>query len=201
MSGNDRKPDETEKTAVATSPAADQPTPAAEVAVEEPANDEIVKLRADLAAAQDLQLRALAELDNYRKRAARELQDQQRYAQLPLMRDVLPALDNVQRAIDAAEKSHDAAALLAGIKLVAQQLQDVLKRQHCTVIPALHAPFDPNVHEAILQQPSAEVPPNTVLQEVRPGYRLFDRVVRPSQVIVSAGEENKDEGWRMRDER
>ena len=123
------------------------------------------------------------------------MQDQLRYAQLPLMRDVLPALDNVKRAIDAAEKTHDTAPLLEGIKLVAQQLQDALKRHHCIPIQALHAPFDPNVHEAVLQQPSAEFPGNTVLQEVRPGYRLFDRVVRPSQVIVSTKDEGQ--GWRM----
>jgi molecular chaperone GrpE len=197
MSANDQKPHKGEKTGVAVegptaAPEASAPGPAAEPT----ANDEIAKLRADLAAAQDLQLRALAELDNYRKRAAREMQEQLRYAQLPLMRDVLPVLDNIQRAIDAAEKTHDTAALLDGITLVAQQLRDVLKRHHCTPIEALHAPFDPHVHEAILQQPSAELPPNTVVQEVRPGYRLFDRVVRPSQVIVST----KDDEARMKDE-
>jgi molecular chaperone GrpE len=197
MSRKEHKPEESEKTAPAGSPAAAEEMPAAESAAEAPANDEIARLRADLAAAQDLQLRALAELDNYRKRAAREMQDQLRYAQLPLMRDVLPALDNVKRAIDAAEKTHDTAPLLEGIKLVAQQLQDALKRHHCIPIQALHAPFDPNVHEAVLQQPSAEFPANTVLQEVRPGYRLFDRVVRPSQVIVST----KDEGSGTKDER
>ena len=194
MSANQRKPENNQTgpaASAAESPAAPE-TIAAEAAAEPTANDEILKLRADLAAAQDLQLRALAELDNYRKRAAREMQDQLRYAQLPLVRDVLPVLDNVQRAIDAAEKTHDAAALLEGINLVAQQLRDVLKRHHCTPIEALHAPFDPNVHEAILQQPSAELPANTVLQDVRAGYRLFDRVVRPSQVIVSTG--GKDEG-------
>jgi molecular chaperone GrpE len=187
MSGNNQEFDETGQTVAPQSPAADGNEPAAEVAAEGSANDEIVKLRADLAAAQNLQLRALAELDNYRKRAAREMLEQQRFAQLPLVRDVLPVLDNVQRAIDAAEKTRDAAALLAGFKLVAQQLQDALKRHHCTAILALHAPFDPHVHEALLQQPSAEVPASHVLQEVRPGYRLFDRVVRPSQVIVSTG--------------
>jgi molecular chaperone GrpE len=186
MSDNDYKPDETEA-------AADEQSLDAETT----ANDEITKLRADLAAAQDHQLRALAELDNYRKRAARELQEQQRFAQLPLMRDVLPVLDNVQRAIDAAEKTHDAATLLAGIKLVSQQLQDALKRHNCIAIPALHTPFDPHVHEAILQQPSADVPANHVLQEVLCGYKVFDRVVRPSQVIVSKG---NDEGEGRKEE-
>jgi molecular chaperone GrpE len=101
------------------------------------------------------------------------------------MRDILPALDNVKRAIEAAEKTHDAASLLEGIKLVAQQLQDALRRHHCTPIEALHAPFDPNLHEAILQQPSDQFPANTVVQETQAGYRLHDRVVRPSQVVVS----------------
>jgi molecular chaperone GrpE len=193
MTGNDQEPDETGKTTAPQWPTADESDPVAEAAAEGSANEEIVKLRADLAAAQNLQLRALAELDNYRKRAAREMLEQQRFAQLPLMRDVLPVLDNVQRAIDAAEKTQDAAALLAGFKLVAQQLQDALKRHHCTAIPAQCAPFDPHVHEALLQQPSAEVPASHVLQDVRSGYRLFDRIVRPSQVIVStgAGEEEK----------
>ena len=195
MSADEQKPNNGEKTTAATEATAAAPEAGVpEATAESTANDEIAKLRADLAAAQDLQLRALAELDNYRKRAAREMQDQLRYAQLPLVRDVLPVLDNVQRAIDAAEKTHDAAALLEGIKLVAQQLRDVLKRHHCTPIEALHAPFDPNVHEAILQQPAAELPHNTVVQEVRPGYRLFDRVVRPSQVIVSTRDEGGGAG-------
>ncbi|MGQ9576447.1 MAG: nucleotide exchange factor GrpE [Thermoguttaceae bacterium] len=147
--------------------------------------DQIAKLQEELQAARDRELRARAELDNYRKRAAREIAEQLRYAQLPLIRDVLPVLDNVKRAVDAARKTHDAAGLLEGIELVARQLQGALERHHCTPIQALHAPFDPNLHEAVLQQPSEQFPPNTVLEEVRAGYRLHDRVVRPSQVIVS----------------
>ncbi len=170
----------------AESPPPGQEEPAA-VAVEArtAAGEEIERLRADLAAAKDRELRSRAELENYRKRAAREMQEQLRYAQLPLMRDILPALDNVKRAIEAAEKTHDAASLLEGIKLVAQQLQDALRRHHCTPIEALHVPFDPNLHEAILQQPSDQFPANTVVQETQAGYRLHDRVVRPSQVVVS----------------
>jgi molecular chaperone GrpE len=143
------------------------------------------KLRSELAAAKDRELRVHAELDNYRKRAARELEDRLRYANMGLLRDLLPVIDNVDRAIEAAEKNADAAALLEGFKMVSQALGDVLKRHHCVRIEALGAPFDPNVHHAVMQQPSEEHPANTVLMVTQNGYQLHDRVVRPSQVIVS----------------
>jgi molecular chaperone GrpE len=102
------------------------------------------------------------------------------------MGDLLPVLDNVGRAIEAAEKHPDAAGLLEGFKMVARQLADALARHNCTPIPALHEPFDPHRHQAILQQPSAEYPAGTVLAVAQPGYQLHDRVLRPTQVIVSA---------------
>lgn len=139
----------------------------------------------ELAAARDRALRAQAELDNYRKRMRKEMEDERRYAQLPLLSDLLPVLDNVQRAIQAAEKSADGGGLLAGFKMVAQQLEGVLARHHCQRIEALHKPFDPHLHAAILQQPTGEFPPNTVVQVAQDGYQLHDRVLRPAQVIVS----------------
>jgi molecular chaperone GrpE len=143
------------------------------------------KLRAELAAAKDRELRVHAELENVRKRAARELDERLRYANIGLLRDLLPVIDNIERAIEAAEKKADATALLEGFKMVDQQLADVLKQHHCTRIEALHIPFDPNVHHAVMQQPSEEHPANTVLMVTQNGYQLHDRVVRPSQVIVS----------------
>jgi molecular chaperone GrpE len=148
-------------------------------------DDPLAKLQAELAAAKDRELRSRAELDNFRKRASRELDDQSRYANLSLLRDLLPVLDDVERAIQAADKNADAPALLEGFKMTAQQLADVLKRHQCIPIEALHLPFDPHVHHAILQQPSDEYPDNTVLMVTQTGYQLHDRVVRPSQVIVS----------------
>jgi molecular chaperone GrpE len=147
--------------------------------------DPTAQLQAELQAAKDRELRCHAELDNYRKRAARELEERLRYANLSLLRDVLPVLDNVERAIQAAQQNADAAALLDGFKLVHQQLEAVLSRHHCKRIEALHAPFDPHVHHAVMQQPSEEHPANTVLMVTQNGYQLHDRVVRPSQVIVS----------------
>ena len=130
-------------------------------------------------------MRCQAELDNYRKRAAREMEDHVRYANIGLIRDLLPVLDNIQRAIEAAEKSTDGSGLLDGVKLVAQQLHGMLEQHHCVKIEALHAPFDPHLHHAILQQPAHEHPANTVIMVTQDGYQLHDRVVRPSQVIVS----------------
>lgn len=143
-------------------------------------------LRAELEQAKDRELRCRAELENYRKRATREMQDLGRYATVPLMRDLLPVLDNMDRAIEAAEKTHDTASLLEGIKIVAQQFEGVLNKHDCHEIQALGQPFDPHLHEAILQQPSDEHPANTVTHVAQSGYQLHDRVVRPSQVIVSS---------------
>lgn len=150
-----------------------------------PIIDTVEQLKEQLEQAKDRTLRCQAELDNYRKRAAREMEDQNRYANISFMRELLPVLDNIYRAIEAAEKSTDGSGLLDGVKLVAQQLEAVLERHHCVKIPALHQPFDPNLHHAILQQPSDEYPENTVLLVTQEGYQLHDRVVRPSQVIVS----------------
>jgi molecular chaperone GrpE len=150
-----------------------------------PSLDTVEELQAQLDQAKDRALRCQAELDNFRKRAARELDDHNRYASISLMRDLLPVLDNIYRAIEAAEKSTDGSGLLDGVKLVAQQLQGILESHHCKKIEALNAPFDPHLHHAILQQPSDDYPANTILTVTQDGYQLHDRVVRPSQVIVS----------------
>ncbi|MGO8747118.1 MAG: nucleotide exchange factor GrpE [Thermoguttaceae bacterium] len=146
----------------------------------------IAQLRTELNEARDRILRGLADVDNYRKRANRQIEEERRYAVLPFVRDLLPVLDNIRRAIEAGEKNADAASLLEGFKLVGRMLEGMLERNHCTRIESLHKPFDPHMHEAILQQPSKDFPANTVLQEVQGGYKLHDRVVRPSQVIVSS---------------
>lgn len=165
-------------------PAADNAKPQA---AEAPAD--VAKLQEELQAAKDRELRCHAELDNFRKRSARESQENLRYANMGLLRDLLPVIDNIDRAITAADKNADASALLEGFKMVRQQLDEVLVRHHCTPIEALHQPFDPNLHHAIMQQPSDEHPANTVLMVTQNGYQLHDRVVRPSQVIVSTAKQ------------
>ena len=101
----------------------------------------------------------------------RDLDDQLKYANIVLLRDLLPVLDNVSRAIEAAGQTSDAAGLLEGVKLVATQLETVLAKHHCKRIEAVGQPFDPNRHEAILQQPSADHPPGTVIAEALPVSR------------------------------
>lgn len=157
---------------------------------EMPAEDEsseapLGRLRQELGEANDRVLRAQADLENYRRRAQREMAETVRYATVPLLKDLLPVMDNVQRAIEAAEKSGDADSLLQGFKMVASQLETALNAHHCQKIEALHQPFDPNKHEAVQQQPNDKFPPQTVVVVLQEGYQLHDRVIRPSQVIVS----------------
>ena len=156
------------------------------------AEDELSALKRELAEAKDKTLRTFAELENFRKRSARTLQDELKYANMSLIRDMLPVMDNLLRAIEAAEKQDQAGelteqgkALLDGVKMVVEQFNTVLGKHNCAPIEAVNQPFDPNFHQAITQMPSADVAPNTVLMETQKGYVLHDRVVRPSQVIVS----------------
>lgn len=147
--------------------------------------NELEAARLELGQAQDQNLRLQAELENFRTRMRREMAEERRFALMPLVRDLLPAMDNVARAIEAAEKEGDAAGLLDGFKLVAQQIESILGQHQCTRIEALHQPFDPHLHAAITQQPSDEYPAGTVLLVAQQGYELNGRVVRPAQVIVS----------------
>ena len=149
------------------------------------AQAQLQALEADLAAAEARVLRAHAELENYRKRANRHLEEEKKYAPLPLIRDLLPVVDNLERAIHSSGQEGGSAQLVEGVKMVAQLLTMTLERHHCRRIEAQGAPFDPHVHEAIAQLPSAQVPPGTVLEVAQTGYQLHDRVVRPAQVLVS----------------
>jgi molecular chaperone GrpE len=145
------------------------------------------QLAGELAAANDRALRLQAEMQNLRNRTSREIADERRYAALPILRDLLPVVDNIDRAVEAAEKAGEAENLLEGFRLVRQQLMATLTRHQAELIPAEGQPFDPNFHEAILQQPSADVPAGNVMMVTQTGYKLHDRVVRPAQVIVSSG--------------
>ena len=154
-------------------------------AAEQEAQPEMEQLQAELAEARDKILRAQADLENYRKRSRRELDEERRYANVPLLKDLLPVVDNIDRAMEAAQKAGEGGALLEGIKLVKQQLAGTLARHHCVEIKAQGEPFDPHFHEALTAVSVPNQPPNTVVQVVQPGYQVHDRVIRPSQVIVS----------------
>ncbi len=152
-----------------------------------PSDEAQSDLAAQLAEEKDRGLRLQAEMQNLRNRTSREIADERRYAPMPLLRELLPVVDNINRAIEAAEQESDAESLLEGFKLVRQQLMVALEQHNCKPIEALGQPFDPQFHEAILQQPSEEQPKNHISLVTQVGYQLHDRVVRPSQVIISTG--------------
>lgn len=166
----------------------DREMPDADAGAVSSAEDETRDVAAELQETRDRLLRTTAELENYRKRASRELQQERKYALLPLVSDLLPLIDNVQRAIEAAEKAGAPAALLDGVRLVAQQMETILVRHQVSKIEATPGQaFDPHIHEAISHLPSQEFPAGTVAAVAAGGYQLHDRVVRPAQVVVSSG--------------
>lgn len=132
-----------------------------------------------------LAMRTRADFENYQRRAGREAAQEKRYAHGPLALELLPILDNLDRALIAAKQAGETGPLVQGVGMVQSQYLDALKRHGITRIEAQGQPFDPNLHQAVLQQPSDQ-PANMVLQALEQGYMLHDRVLRPARVIVSA---------------
>jgi molecular chaperone GrpE len=132
-------------------------------------------------------LRATADFDNFKKRAAREKTEAIHYANFSLLQKLLPILDNFEMALAAAQNAEGdkLASLQSGVAMIQQQLRTVLAENGLEEIDAAGKPFDPNFHEAISQQESAEIPEGNVLQQLRKGYRLKDRLLRPATVIVA----------------
>ena len=149
-------------------------------------------LEIELQQANDRALRAFAELDNYRKRVNREMEDTRKYAAIGLMRDMLGVWDDMNRALETVEANHNPEAFIEGVRMVHERLTQILARHHCTRIEAVGQAFDPNVHESIAQMPSDDVPANSVMYESQIGFKLYDRVVRPTQVVISTGKPAAD---------
>jgi len=131
--------------------------------------------------------RAAAELDNYRKRTARDLQENTKYANGSLLESLLPVLDNFDYGMQAAKAESEGSNLYIGLSMVLRQVQDFLKDNGVVEIPTAGVAFDPNLHEAVSQQPSQTVPEGGILSQTRKGYKLRDRLLRPASVIVSSG--------------
>ena len=148
--------------------------------------DEVEQLRRELADKNDRLLRALAETENVRRRAQRDRDESVKFAAESLLRDFIPALDNLDRAIDAARTSANDRGIVDGIELVRREFLKVLERHGVTRYSALGQRFDPNQHEAIARVVSADNEPDTVVAETVPGYSLRGRVIRPAQVAVAA---------------
>ena len=151
-----------------------------------------IELTARLNDAEARVVRAKADLENFRRRMRREMDDQLKFANQGLITELLPVIDNVYRAINAASQDEATSGLLEGFLMVTQQLIAALKKYHCEPIDAVGEVFDPNKHEAISQMPNEEIEKGHVIQAVQEGYLLHDRVIRPSQVVISAGPANTE---------
>lgn len=133
----------------------------------------------------DQMMRTRAEFDNYQKRNQRDRELERKYAFGPLALDLLPIYDNLDRAVVAAKQAGDAGPLAQGVSMVIGQFLELLKRHGITRIDCEGKPFDPNLHQAVMQKPDADADPNTVLQVLEQGFLNQDRVLRPAKVIVS----------------
>jgi molecular chaperone GrpE len=132
-------------------------------------------------------LYSLAEMENVRRRARAEAEDARKFASERLITDLLPVLDNFSRALDAAEQGGSLEALKSGVDLIQRQLRDTLTRAGLQKIEAAGQPFDPNLHQAIMQVAAeAGQKPGQVVEELQPGYKLHDRVIRPTLVKVTS---------------
>lgn len=152
----------------------------------------IISLEAELEQAkakvnehQDRLMRLQAEFDNYRKRTQKEKTEIIKYASEQLIAELLPVLDNFERAASSAQTNPDFNAFSQGVEMIFRQMQSVLNKEGLKAIEAIGQAFDPNLHDAVLRVESDEHPENTVVEELQKGYYLKEKVLRPSMVKVS----------------
>ena len=149
------------------------------------ATDPLAQAQAEAAKLKDAWLRTAADFDNFRKRTRKELEDARRSGREDLLRALLPVFDNLERAIQSAQRSSDVKAVADGLALVQRQFTESLGREGIARIPTVGQPFDPGFHEAIQQVETSDHEPGTVLAEVQPGYVQGDRLVRAAMVVVA----------------
>ncbi|MCC9599844.1 nucleotide exchange factor GrpE [Stieleria sp. JC731] len=149
-------------------------------------DEEMERLRRAATEADKRVLQAQAEAENFRKRMRRDFEDQIRFASTDLVVDLLQVRDNLYRAIEAAN-SGQTDGLQEGVAMVVKQMDDVFGKHGVTPIPTEGEEFDPNLHEAISQMPSNDVESGKIAHVAQSGFKLHERVIRPSQVVVSKG--------------
>jgi molecular chaperone GrpE len=163
----------------------------ADDAVQGEGEDPTAGLQADLDRFRDLALRSQADFENYKKRSAREKEDAIRYANSSLLERLVGIIDNFELGLAAAKDQGADSPIYSGMVLVRKQLNDLLTENGLQPIEADGKTFDPNLHEAIAHEPSEQFPEGVVLRQVRRGYRLKDRLLRPAKVVVSSGPTNR----------
>jgi molecular chaperone GrpE len=137
-------------------------------------------------------LRQVAEVDNFKKRVNREKEDAIRYANENLIKDILPVIDNLERAIAHAQGGGNGKPLVEGVEMVLRGLLDVFSKYGVVQVPAVGEVFDPGKHEAMAQVESNQYEPNTVISEHHRGYLLRDRLLRPALVTIAKAPQDKD---------
>ncbi len=166
--------------------AAPEAAPAAETPAEPSLAEQLAASRAEAQKNWDLYLRERADLENFRKRAQRDKEELGKFANEGILRELVPAVDNLERAVDhARQEGTQGESLLKGVEMTLSQFQKVLEKFGVVAVKAVGEPFDPARHEAMGQLESAEYPPNTVVQEYQKGYLLNDRLLRPALVMVA----------------
>ena len=153
-------------------------------------NAEVEKLREEIADLRDRSMRTLADFDNFRKRSERERQDIRKYALVEPIREFLTVMDNLDLALSAGGSAED---LKRGVEMIHRQMQDLLRRFGVQEVKAVGEAFDPQVHEAVSREESADVKAPTVAAELRRGYTLHDRLLRPAMVKVAVPQEGGGE--------
>ncbi|MGI9086610.1 MAG: nucleotide exchange factor GrpE [Chthoniobacterales bacterium] len=149
--------------------------------------DPTMSLQADLDRFRDLALRSQADFDNYKKRAQREKDEAIKFANSSLLERLIGIIDNFELGLSAARGEGEKSPIYSGMNMVLKQLTDFLSENGLQPIDAAGQKFDPNLHEAIAHEPSNKIPEGTVIRQMRRGYRLKDRLLRPSSVVVSSG--------------
>jgi len=181
QNGTDAEPaTEVNKTAAEGSNPNAEPAPVAEM------EEALSNLQDDLRRAEEAYLRAVADLQSYRRRVTQELQREREAGRASVIEDILPVLDNFERTLEAGKAGASLESLLEGVHLIERQLRAALERHGLRPIEAQGRPFDPELHEAVVTEPSDKAE-GTILDVLERGYLLGDRVVRPAKTKVSKG--------------
>jgi molecular chaperone GrpE len=167
----------------------DEPNPpeAAATPAPAPGSDPLAEARAEAAKWKDMALRSQAEMENYRKRVARDREDDRKRARADMLEELLPVVDNFDMGMMEVRKADPKSPIVVGMEMIERQLKEFLSGAGVEVVPGVGAKFDPNIHEAVSQEVSAEMAEGLVLRQIRKGYKLRDRLLRAASVIVSKG--------------
>lgn len=163
----------------------DQDSEAQAETAPEPELSDVEKAKQERNRMKDQLLRIAADFDNFRKRSRREIEDTRQRAIEDTLREVLPVVDNLERAAQAAQETTDVQSLAEGVDMVLRGFEDIASRLGLTRIPTVGSRFDPTLHDAMQQVETAEHPAGAIVAEIVPGYRLGEKLLRPAMVVVA----------------